>query len=102
MTRELRNAVSRLRKLENAAFEGKINGCTSCIVSLSFSNHHYDYHDGHKTVNVSVSKFDEYGNIKLMYWQMTDTICEENGNLDNKCSHEELLQSISDFIDYPV
>lgn len=101
MTRELRNAVSRLRKLENAVFEGKITSCTSCIVSLSFANHHYYDHD-HNTVNVSVSKFDEDGIMGLMYWQMTDSICEENGDMDNKCSHEELLQRISDFIGYPI
>lgn len=101
MTKELKNAVSRLRKLQDAAFAGKIKSCNSCIIGISFHNAHY--HNGdHSTIDVSVSKFNEYGEMQQIYWQLNDAICEENGNRDNTCSHEELLQQIAAFIDYPV
>ena len=101
MTKELKNAVSRLRKLQDAAFAGKIDSYTTVMVGLQYYCRHYEKED-HVTIDVSISTFDEYGNHKKLYWQMTDDICTEIGANDNTATHAELLQDIAAFVDYPV
>lgn len=101
MTRELRNAVSRLRKLQDAAFAGKIDSYVTVIVSLQFYCHHFGDQD-RADIDVSISTFDEDGNHRQMYWEMTDDICTENGNKENTCTHAEFLQDVAAFVDYPV
>lgn len=101
MKQELRNAVSRLRKLQDAAFAGKIDSYVSVIVSLQSYCRHFDNGD-RADVDISISTFDEDGNHRQMYWEMTDDICTEAGNDKNTCTHAELLQDIAAFVDYPV
>ena len=101
MTKELKNAVSRLRKLQDAAFASKIDSFTAVMVSLQYYCRHYEQED-HVTIDVSISTFDEDGNHKKLYWQMTDDICTEIGAEKITATHNELLQDIAAFVDYPV
>ena len=101
MTKELKNAVSRLRKLQDAALAGKIDSYVTVMVSLQYYCRHYEDGD-YNVIDVSVSTFDDDGNHKKMYWQMTDDICTEIGANDNTASHHDLLQDIAAFVDYPV
>ena len=101
MTKELKNAVSRLRKLQDAALAGKIDSYTSVIVSLQFYCHHYNDGDN-ADVNVSISTFDDDGNHKKLYWQMGDDICTEVGANEVTATHHDLLADIAAFVDYPV
>ena len=102
MTRELRNAVSRLRKLQDAAFAGKID-CPSINVGLSFYNHKYESGD-YASVDVVISIFDEYNMMEkhLMYC-MSEKRCYQCG----KCCEQDLtiddvLHEIAVAVDYPV
>jgi hypothetical protein len=78
-----------------------ITSCTACIVGISSHCHHFESGDS-ASIDVSVSKFNDDGEMQQMYWQMNEAVCEENGDRDNACSHEELLQQIAAFIGYPV
>ena len=101
MTRELRNAVSRLRKLQDAAFAGKIE-CPSLIVNISF--HNTRYYDGNRcSVDVSVNTFNEFHESeKHLYFSMSDKRCYEIGGDDTEWSIEDILHEISLAVNYQV
>lgn len=102
MTKELKNAVSRLRKLQDAAFAGKLD-CTSADIGLSFYNRHYIDVD-HASVDVTVCIHNEDGEmVKHLMFSMSDRHCYQVGSKDDGDWHiDEILHEIAVAVDYPV
>ena len=102
MTKELKNAVSRLRKLQDAAFAGKLD-CVSTDIGLSFYNRHYADGD-HASVDVVVCIHNEDGEIeKHLMFSMSDRHCYQVGKKsDADWSIAEILHEISAAVGYPV
>ena len=103
MTRKFKNAVSRLRKLQDAALAGKTE-CPSIDISLSFYNHKYPTGD-YASVDVSVCIHNENNEMeKHLMFSMSDTRCYKVGSkYDNKdWSIEDILHEIAVAVDYPV
>ena len=102
MTKELKNAVSRLRKLQDAAFAGKID-YPAVQISLSFYNHHYESGD-YASVDVSICVHNEFSEMqKHMMYTLSDKQCYQVGNADNQdLSIADILHEIAVTVDYPV
>ena len=102
MTKELKNAVSRLRKLQDDAFAGKLD-CPSVFIGLSFYNHKYPHGD-HATLEVSVCIHNENNDMeKHLYFSLSDNRCYEIGSdINADWSIAEILHEISVAVDYPV
>lgn len=102
MTKELKNAVSRLRKLQDAAIAGKIDQL-SVNISLAFYNHQYESGD-HSAVDVTVSIFNEYNEVeKHLMFSMSDSRCYQVGSKsDEGWSIADILHEIAATVDYPV
>jgi hypothetical protein len=103
MTKELKNAVSRLRKLQDAAFNGKIDSYKCVLMSIDIYNHHYDDHD-HASVTVTITAINDDDTSKRLHYDCSD---DENiwgivGEGDDTMTHDDFLQHIAQFIDYPV
>ena len=101
MTREFKNAVSRLRKLQDAALAGKINNFICVMVQLNGYWHHYEDHD-HYSLSVVIAAYEDEDNCKRLHWEVDDDGCEIIGSGDDVMTHEEFLQYVSKFLDYPV
>ena len=102
MTKELKNAVSRLCKLQDAVIAGKIDQL-SVNISLAFYNHQYESGD-HSAVDVTVSIFNEYNEVeKHLMFSMSDSRCYQVGSKsDEDWSIADILHEIAVTVDYPV
>jgi hypothetical protein len=100
MKRELKNAITRIRKAQNAAFAGKttINGYRSNIDLCGYNG----------WFSFAVYRHDKDGNCEsLSYYLNADTTCRVSclsSSLDRFVSHhiEEVLTEASNFIGYPI
>jgi hypothetical protein len=73
-------------------------------MQMTFYCHHYDDGDTY-CVNVAISVEDDNLNRKRLHWQMDDDGCETIGLNDNdkdNMTHNEFLQYVAQFVDYPV
>ena len=100
MTKKLSNAVSRLRKAQTAALNGKIKSHTCVMITIQAYCCHYEDYD-HTSIGVMISRFGDEDNGYL-HWYMDEDGCEICGGEDLSMTHEEFLQHVSDFLGYPV
>ena len=103
MTKELKNAVSRLRKLQDAAFNGKIDSYKCVLISIDIYNRHYDGHD-HASFTVAITVINDDDTSKSLHYSCSDDedIWEIVGDGDDTMTHVDFLQYIAQFVDYPV
>ena len=101
MTREFKNAASRLRKLQTAALAGKVNNFMCVMVQLNSYWRRYDGHN-HFSLSVVIAAYIDEDNYKRLHWDIDDDGCEIVGSGDDIMTHEEFLQYVSQFLDYPV
>ena len=100
MKRELRNAINRIRKAQDAAFAGKttINGYRSNIELCGYNG----------WFSFAVYRHDKDGNCEsLSYYLNPDATCRVScvaSSLDRFIGHhiEEALAEASNFIGYPI
>lgn len=103
MTRGLRFAVNRLRRLQDAAFNGKIDSYKCVLMSINIYNRHY-YDNDHASVSVSITAINDDDTSKRLHYDCNDdeNIWEIVGEGDDTMTHEEFLQYVAQFVDYPV
>jgi len=100
MKRELKNAITRIRKAQDAAFAGKtaINGYRSNIELCGYNG----------WFSFAVYRHDKDGNCEsLSYYLNADTTCRASclsSRLSGFVNHhiEEVLTEASNFIGYPI
>lgn len=86
MKRELKKAITRIRKAQDAVINKKIDG----VRALGIDAHHYIYHDGDSTY-FSITIHKSLHDCKIFDLGMFD-----NGDIN------DVLKQISDYINYDI
>lgn len=106
MKKELRNAVTKLRKLQDATFNKKLFGDNhSLIVTISFYGANYPDHV-FSDITVSITKFIDDSHFKRMSFQMNEKCVEthhdDSGYEEGETSHTEIIKRVEKFINYKL
>lgn len=99
MTKELKNAISRIRKAQNALLEGKIENETTCI-ELDCMYHKDFIVSDCKSINACFSVW-KNGELSQEYFDLCEDHVRRVGGED-EIPYDEFFEFISNHIGYQI